>query len=54
MTAMTETLALPVNISKDLRHLSPWVGRVDILLNPVDDVILECAFDNLVQEVWSE
>ena len=54
MTAMTETLALPVNISEDLRRSSPWVGRVDILLDPVDDVILKCAFDNLVQEVRSE
>ena len=54
MTAMTETLALPVNISEDLRRLSPWVGRVDILLDPVNDVILKCTFDNLVQEVQSE
>jgi hypothetical protein len=48
----TENLAPPVNISKNLRRSSLRVGRPDILLNPVDDVILECTFDNLVQEVW--
>lgn len=38
----------PVNIRKDLVCLSRRVGRPDVLLYPGDNVVLECAFDELV------
>ena len=42
----------PVNVSENLFSLSWRVLELDIICHPGHQVIFECSFNNLVEEVW--